>query len=335
MNWRPKRLNYKTRHNELLSKSEFQDNNLDNTNQNAEIKQEYIPTNDVLIPTLNMAISHVMGRGTHKMSHVDGVDDGVSCGVRGQSSIGGHGVLGISDAGNPPIAGVSGISSNDIGVYGISNKMIAGVGVYGESKGVRSRGVFGNSVNSIGVQGRSEIGWGMLGQSDSGIGVQGSSNTGTGVYGNGFKSYGVRADSVSGIGVEGMSRDSFGVSGVSRNFIGVYGQADSDNQAGVLGITTNKVGVGVAGTAPTGSGGFAGFFAGDVKITGNLQKSGGSFKIDHPLDPANKYLSHSFVESPEMKNIYDGVVALDENGEAEIDLPDWFAALNASRTELR
>ena len=145
----------------------------------------------------------------------------------------------------------------------------------------------------------------------------------------------MRADSVSGIGVEGMSRDSFGVSGVSRNFIGVYGQADSDNQAGVLGITTNKVGVGVAGTAPTGSGGFAGFFAGDVKITGNLQKSGGSFKIDHPLDPANKYLSHSFVESPEMKNIYDGVVALDENGEAEIDLPDWFAALNASRTELR
>ena len=48
----------KTRHNELLSKSEFQDNNVDNTNQNAEIKQEDIPTNDVLIPPLNMAISH-------------------------------------------------------------------------------------------------------------------------------------------------------------------------------------------------------------------------------------------------------------------------------------
>ena len=81
-----------------------------------------------------MAISHVMGRGNHKMSHVDGVDDGVSCGVRGQSSIGGHGVLGISDAGNPPIAGVSGISSNDIGVYGISNKMIAGVGVMAKAR---------------------------------------------------------------------------------------------------------------------------------------------------------------------------------------------------------
>jgi hypothetical protein len=60
------------------------------------------------------------------MSHVDGVDDGVSYGVRGQSSIGGHGVLSISDFGNPPIAGVRGVSSNGIGVYGSSNKMIGG-----------------------------------------------------------------------------------------------------------------------------------------------------------------------------------------------------------------
>jgi hypothetical protein len=29
-----------------------------------------------------------------------------------------------------------------------------------------------------------------------------------------------------------------------------------------------------------------------------------------------------------MKNVYDGVVILDEKGEAEIDLPDWFAVLN-------
>jgi hypothetical protein len=29
-----------------------------------------------------------------------------------------------------------------------------------------------------------------------------------------------------------------------------------------------------------------------------------------------------------MKNVYDGVVVLDDKGEAEIDLPDWFGALN-------
>ena len=51
-----------------------------------------------------------------------------------------------------------------------------------------------------------------------------------------------------------------------------------------------------------------GYFQGNVQVTGTLTKAGGSFKIDHPLDPANRYLSHSFVESPDMKNVYDGVV---------------------------
>jgi len=46
--------------------------------------------------------------------------------------------------------------------------------------------------------------------------------------------------------------------------------------------------------------GFAGRFVGDVEVTGSLSKGGGSFKIDHPLDPENKYLYHSFVESPDM-----------------------------------
>ena len=62
---------------------------------------------------------------------------------------------------------------------------------------------------------------------------------------------------------------------------------------------------------------YAGFFSGNVKVTGNLNvdgllsKGGGSFRIDHPLAPATRYLQHSFVESPDMKNIYDGVVTTD------------------------
>jgi len=74
--------------------------------------------------------------------------------------------------------------------------------------------------------------------------------------------------------------------------------------------------------------GYAGHFVGDVQVTGNLSKSSGSFKIDHPLDPANKYLYHSFVESPDMKNIYDGVATLDASGEAIIQMPEWFGLLN-------
>jgi hypothetical protein len=67
---------------------------------------------------------------------------------------------------------------------------------------------------------------------------------------------------------------------------------------------------------------------GAVQVFGTLSKGGGSFKIDHPLDPENKYLSHSFVESPDMKNIYDGVTRLDASGEATVVLPEYFEALN-------
>ena len=65
---------------------------------------------------------------------------------------------------------------------------------------------------------------------------------------------------------------------------------------------------GVAGISGTGATGYAGYFDGKVHVNGTLSKGGGSFKIDHPLDPENKYLYHSFVESPDMKNIYNGNV---------------------------
>jgi len=80
--------------------------------------------------------------------------------------------------------------------------------------------------------------------------------------------------------------------------------------------------------------GYAGLFWGEVEVHGNLTAYGrltklsGSFRIDHPLDPANKYLYHSFVESPDMMNVYNGNAALDASGEAWVQLPDWFEALN-------
>lgn len=74
----------------------------------------------------------------------------------------------------------------------------------------------------------------------------------------------------------------------------------------------------------------AGVFSGDVNVYGTLSKTSGSFRIDHPLDPENKYLQHSFVESPDMMNLYNGNVTLDRNGRAWITLPDWFEVLNRS-----
>lgn len=67
---------------------------------------------------------------------------------------------------------------------------------------------------------------------------------------------------------------------------------------------------------------------GDHDVTGTITKSAGMFKIDHPLDPTNKWLIHSFVESDEMKNVYDGNVVTDVNGEAKVQLPLYFDALN-------
>ncbi|MCP4582304.1 MAG: hypothetical protein GY839_11880 [candidate division Zixibacteria bacterium] len=99
---------------------------------------------------------------------------------------------------------------------------------------------------------------------------------------------------------------------------------NSGNYSGVAGINTSN-GNGIYGSSVSG---YAGYFSGNVRVTGYLYKDGGGFQIDHPLDPENKYLNHSFVESPDMKNIYDGVAILDKNGEASVELPEYFDALN-------
>ncbi|MCK4680225.1 hypothetical protein KAT82_03815, partial [bacterium] len=106
------------------------------------------------------------------------------------------------------------------------------------------------------------------------------------------------------------------VTGGTGDNIGIYGTATGDG--------TNY---GVYGVATVGTG-YAGYFVGNAHVTGTFTAGVKSFKIDHPLDPANKYLVHSCVESDEMMNIYNGNVTLDARGEASVEMPDWFEALN-------
>ena len=142
---------------------------------------------------------------------------------------------------------------------------------------------------------------------------------------SGIAEYGVESAGVTGRAGYGEQK-SFGVygfaTGLSSETYGVFGEANGVDLAatlyGVYGRTTGLV----SATS------YAGYFAGNVHVTGTLSKGGGSFKIDHPLDPANRYLYHSFVESPDMKNVYDGVAKLDGNGEAWVELPEWFESLN-------
>jgi len=148
-----------------------------------------------------------------------------------------------------------------------------------------------------------------------------SGNGGDGLVANGGASTSL---SGSGIIANGASGQMTGEGGPGISASGGIG--DADGAGGIFsGGNFSFNGDGIDVTAGSG---FAGSFTGDVSISGNLSKGGGSFKIDHPLDPANKYLYHSFVESPDMKNIYDGVTTLDPNGEAVIRMPEWFGALN-------
>ena len=124
------------------------------------------------------------------------------------------------------------------------------------------------------------------------------------------------------VGVAGTNDEGWGVWGDSNTYYGVVGTTDK-GYAGVYG--QGSEGTGVIGDSLNG---WAGFFFGDVGITGKLQKPGGGFHIDHPLDPQDKYLNHSFVESPDMKNVYNGIAVLDDNGQAAVTLPDWFDTLN-------
>jgi hypothetical protein len=115
-------------------------------------------------------------------------------------------------------------------------------------------------------------------------------------------------------------------------YVGVYGWATLGNGTcyGVRGEADGPwSNYGVYGTASGGSSSnYAGYFAGDAHVTGTFTAGTKSFKIDHPLDPESKYLVHSCVESDEMMNIYNGNVVLDARGEAWVEMPGWFEALN-------
>ena len=251
--------------------------------------------------------------------------------------------------------------ATDGGGTGFGLRAIGLSGLYGYATTSSGAGVTGSSEAGIGVFGNSGTGMGVFGKSESGTGVSGASTSGTGVIGNSSTSYGVYGHSSSATGGYFTSDSNYAVYGSSSNITGddkaaVYGGANNAN--GVWGVSDALNGVrassnssaGLRADSKTGNAIYAVttdtnntvptiyayqygtgdciYAAGNVRISGTLSKTAGLFLIDHPLDPKNKVLRHSFVESPDMKNIYDGIAALDRNGEAAISLPSYFEALN-------
>ena len=128
-----------------------------------------------------------------------------------------------------------------------------------------------------------------------------------------------------GTGVTGVG-NLYGVAGVGpqASSIGGYFIGGAEAESGGTGVYAGgHIGISAQSSDNT-SGAMAGVFSGNVEITGNVSKAGGSFRIDDPIDPSGKYLSHSFVESPDMKNVYDGVVTTDGSGYATVTMPAWF-----------
>jgi hypothetical protein len=280
----------------------------------------------------------------------------------------GTGVYGQATASSGATVGVFGqsrsSSSNGVGVYGqASHPFGAATGVYGVSVGPNGMGghfkghdaLFAESYSHNGTAGHFDgMGadallvqniasgraiqayapgdtavWAKTNSGFAGVDAWNSSTSGRGVSGwasaatgNTHGVWGQSASS-SGTGVLGWA------SAPSGDTTGVYGESVSPDGQGVFGVASASSGTnyGVYGWSNS-PGGYAGYFDGQVQVTGILSKGGGAFKIDHPLDPANQYLYHSFVESPDMKNIYDGVAILDDDGAAVVTLPDWFGALN-------
>ncbi|HET9496462.1 MAG TPA: hypothetical protein VFR15_19715, partial [Chloroflexia bacterium] len=256
-------------------------------------------------------------------------------GVRGSSSgLNGTGLFGTANSGTQA-RGVYGQSSTGAGVVGESSASGSSArAVYGLATGSNAVGVYGaahNGLSAVGVRGDSFTGIGVYGgsTSDNGYGVFGinTSSSGFGVYG--------QADALIARGVMGSSTGGYGVYGYTSTGIAVFGEGSTTGD-GVWGLANcagcyGVFGYSTAGQAVRGesSTGWAGYFQGNVNVTGTCCGAGQlTTKIDHPIDPENKYLVQSVVQSPDLKSVYDGSVTLNSKGEAVVTLPDYVQALN-------
>jgi hypothetical protein len=208
---------------------------------------------------------------------------------------------------------------------------------------VRGPGSFVQSSSSIVTLSASNLATAGTGISGSGgTGVSGTSTVccdtnGFDVTGPGGQFTGYTAPSESALdGSDGV--DSVGGNG--DPFSGDTGGIGISAMGGLGGNPGGNDGVGGAFVGGNSGAGFgdgvnsiagsdwAGNFVGNLNVTGQIFAGTKDFKIDHPLDPSNKYLVHASVESSEMKNIYDGNVTTDSQGHATVQLPGWFQALN-------
>lgn len=193
-------------------------------------------------------------------------------------------------------------------LYGFSRASTPGAGNGGQAQGVYARAESDGSPR-YGIQTISRsLTPGLT--SGGSYGIVSNAKWGSDVFGMyasadsaAFAAYGVMAKGLNSLGA------GYGVHGAGNNNLaygyGVWGEAYNNGWAN-----------------------YAGYFAGDVNVSGNILMPSLITQIDHPLDPENQILRLAGVDSPEMKTIYDGIVTTDADGEAIVVMPTYFDALN-------
>ena len=243
------------------------------------------------------------GDSTHNSTNSGG--DGVK-GFGGASDFGSGGTGIEATGGSSPILGGRGLvvtGGDSMRPNGGNNTGGSGIVVSG-----------GNATSS-------NLGGDTIG--GDGLVATGGNTSGT-LFGGDFPGSGVNATG---------GKSSLGIGGV-----GVFATGGISRDGGGF---VHTGGVGIVATGGSGNpSGRAGLFRGDVDINGSLDISGPAgggnltvsgtknFKIDHPLDPENKYLLHAAIESSEVLNVYSGNIITDAKGDAVVTLPEWFEVLN-------
>jgi hypothetical protein len=221
---------------------------------------------------------------------------------------------------------------NGIGVYGLATSATGTpTGVAGTSQAPAGNAVYGQM---------------LAGSYGNGVAVRADGGVNHGVVAStAYESaFAVKAtnSAVNGHAIMGVatatSGFTTGVQGEATGYgYGVYGHAGAATGGtyGVYGTVDSDTGYGAAGIATSGSGANFGVYSwgnahveGNLDVTGTISAGTKDFRIDHPLDPANKFMSHSCVESDDRRTVYDGEVTLDAKGEATVTLPAWFETLN-------
>ena len=227
-----------------------------------------------------------------------------NAGGRGINATGGNnddGSFALPSAGGDAILGtggntISAVGSGGRGVRGVGGAAgtgTGGTGVEGTGGAPNGAGVRGAGGGSAGSQGSGVVavtnstsnaalqannngaGPGARGEATSGPGVLGEATSGPGVRGEATSGFGVFGESTSGVGVFGQSANSFGIFGTSGSSFGCGGASTAPGTAGLFGFSSTPGVIGLQGIH-TVAGGFAGFFSGDVFITGSLTVASGA-----------------------------------------------------------